>query len=51
MKLNNSVITHNFNIVFYCNNNNLYDNNNNNNSYILMTSIRSTHEKNLCYVC
>ncbi len=30
------------------NNNN---NNNNNNSYILMTLIRLTHGKNLCYVC
>ncbi len=28
-----------------------YDNNNNNNSYILVTSIKSTHEENLCYVC
>ena len=35
MKLNNSVITYNFNIVFYCKNNNLYDNNNNNNSYMI----------------
>ncbi len=29
----------------------IYINNNNNNSYILVTLIRSTHEKNLCYVC
>jgi len=35
-------------ITEFINNNN---NNNNNNSYIFMTSIRSTHEKDLCYVC
>ena len=29
----------------------IYNNNNNNNSYILVTLIKSTHEKNLCYVC
>jgi len=28
-----------------------YLNNNNNNSYTFVMLIRSTHEKNLCYVC
>ncbi len=37
-----------YNLIQEFRNNN---NNNNNNSYILVTSIRLTHEGNLCYVC